>query len=104
MTGPAATFLIDVGPMAAGGGCVGRADDGRVVFVRHAVPGEQVMARVTSETTSYLRADAVEVRRGSPRVVAPCPHAGPGRCGGCRLAAIRWPASGISKRASSPSS
>ena len=61
-----------------------RAPDGRVVFVRHSLPGERVRARVTSRTTSYLRADAVEILTASPdRVVPPCPHAGPGRCGGC---------------------
>jgi tRNA/tmRNA/rRNA uracil-C5-methylase (TrmA/RlmC/RlmD family) len=75
---------LEVGSIAAGGGCVGRAPDGKVVFVRHSLPGERVRARVTSGTTSYLRADAVEVLSPSPdRVEPPCPHAGPGRCGGC---------------------
>ena len=73
-----------VGAPAAGGAFVGHADDGRVVFVRHALPGERVRARVTATTPSYLRADAVEVLSSSPdRVVPPCPYAGPGRCGGC---------------------
>ena len=75
---------LEVGAIAAGGGCVGRAPDGKVVFVRHSLPGERVRARVTARTTSYLRADAVEILTRSPdRVQAPCPHAGPGRCGGC---------------------
>ena len=72
------------GAIAAGGGCVARAEDGRVVFVRHALPGERVVAEVTSETTSFLRADVVEVLEASThRVEPPCPLAGPGRCGGC---------------------
>jgi tRNA/tmRNA/rRNA uracil-C5-methylase (TrmA/RlmC/RlmD family) len=63
---------------------VGRAADGKVVFVRHSLPGERVRAQVTASTTSFLRADAVEILTPSPdRVAAPCPHAGPGRCGGC---------------------
>jgi tRNA/tmRNA/rRNA uracil-C5-methylase (TrmA/RlmC/RlmD family) len=75
---------LDIGNIAGGGGCIGRAPDGRVVFVRHALPGERVMARVTATTTSFLRADAVEILRTSPdRVTPPCPHAGPGNCGGC---------------------
>jgi tRNA/tmRNA/rRNA uracil-C5-methylase (TrmA/RlmC/RlmD family) len=75
---------LDMGNIAGGGGCVGRAPDGRVVFVRHALPGERVMARITATTTSFLRADAVEILRASPdRVTPPCPHAGPGNCGGC---------------------
>ena len=86
--GPAPTagdvLELATGAPAAGGGCVARADDGRVVFVRHALPGERVRARVTSVTTRFLRADAVEVLEPAPgRVPAPCPHAGPGRCGGC---------------------
>ncbi|HEY6624167.1 MAG TPA: TRAM domain-containing protein, partial [Acidimicrobiales bacterium] len=78
--------LIDLrtGAIAAGGGCVARADDGRVVFVRHALPGERVVAAITAETTSFLRADAIEVLEASPdRVKPPCGYAGPGRCGGC---------------------
>jgi len=75
---------LEVGAIAAGGGCVARAPDGKVVFVRHSLPGERVRAQVTSSTSSYLRADAVEILTPSPnRVQPPCPHAGPGRCGGC---------------------
>ena len=75
---------LETGSPAAGGGCVARAPDGRVVFVRHSLPGERVRARVTATTNSYLRADAVEILEPSPeRVAPPCPHAGPGRCGGC---------------------
>jgi tRNA/tmRNA/rRNA uracil-C5-methylase (TrmA/RlmC/RlmD family) len=75
---------LETGSIAAGGGCVARAGDGRVVFVRHCLPGERVIAAVTEETKSYLRADALEIIASSPeRVTPPCPYAGPGRCGGC---------------------
>jgi tRNA/tmRNA/rRNA uracil-C5-methylase (TrmA/RlmC/RlmD family) len=76
---------LDIGAVAHGGMCVARAD-GRVVFVRHALPGERVRARVTEgrEPDRFLRADAVEILQASPdRVQPPCPYAGPGRCGGC---------------------
>ena len=74
---------LEVGNVANGGWCVAR-HEGRVVFVRHALPGERVRARITEETARFLRADAVEVLRPSPdRVTPPCPYAGPGRCGGC---------------------
>ena len=70
--------------VAHGGVCVAHAPDGRVVFIRHALPGEQVRVEVTEERKSYLRADAVEVLQPSgDRVSAPCPSAGPGKCGGC---------------------
>jgi tRNA/tmRNA/rRNA uracil-C5-methylase (TrmA/RlmC/RlmD family) len=56
-----------------------------VVFVRHALPGERVLLRVTDTSHArFWRADAVEVLRASPeRVVPRCPVAGPGLCGGC---------------------
>ncbi len=76
---------LDIGPVAHGGHCVARWD-GRVVFVRHTLPGERVRVRVTEgdESSRFLRADAVEVLDAADgRVPVPCPHAGPGRCGGC---------------------
>jgi tRNA/tmRNA/rRNA uracil-C5-methylase (TrmA/RlmC/RlmD family) len=75
-------MILTVGQVAAGGACVARGEDGRVVFVRHALPGETVRAVVTSDGARFLRADAVEVLEASPdRVPAPCRYAG--RCGGC---------------------
>src|SRR4029079_13128683 len=82
--------ILDIERVAHGGVCVAHAQDGRVVFVRHTLPGEQVRVQVTEERKSYLRADAVEVLRASPaRVAAPCPWAGPGRCGGCDWQHVR---------------
>ncbi|MDQ1482602.1 MAG: hypothetical protein QOF35_678 [Actinomycetota bacterium] len=78
-------FEAQIGKVAHGGHCVTRYD-GRVVFVRHALPGETVRVRVThgSESDRFLRGDAVEVLEASRhRVVPACPFAGPGRCGGC---------------------
>jgi len=76
--------ILTVERVAHGGSCVAHTDDGRVVFVRHALPGERVRVVVTEERSSYLRADAVEVLTPSQqRVPPPCPHAGPGKCGGC---------------------
>src|SRR5437764_6075752 len=70
--------------VAHGGWCVARPDDGPVVFVRHALPGETVRARVTDVTSRLARAEAIEILVASPdRVEAPCPHARPGGCGGC---------------------
>ena len=75
---------LTVGGPAHGGACVAR-HEGRVVFVRHALPGERVRAAVTEDRGgSFLRADAIEVLAASDdRVEAPCPYAGPARCGGC---------------------
>jgi tRNA/tmRNA/rRNA uracil-C5-methylase (TrmA/RlmC/RlmD family) len=70
----------------ATGGAVGRLEDGRVVFVRNALPGELVRVEVTESTSKFSRADAVEILEASAdRVVPPCPYAHPGGCGGCDL-------------------
>lgn len=77
---------LTIGDPAPRGECVARGPDGRVVFVRHALPGERVRAVVTEEHRSFLRADAHQVVDPSlDRVVPPCPRAGPGGCGGCDL-------------------
>ncbi|MCP9956933.1 class I SAM-dependent RNA methyltransferase [Streptomyces sudanensis] len=79
-------YEVEVGPVAHGGHCIARTGEGRVLFVRHALPGERVVARVTEgdETSRFLRADAVTVLDASKdRIEAPCPYARPGRCGGC---------------------
>jgi tRNA/tmRNA/rRNA uracil-C5-methylase (TrmA/RlmC/RlmD family) len=76
---------LEIEEIAHGGHCVAR-DDGRVVFVRHTLPGERVRAVVTEggPSSSYLRADAVEVIRPAPgRVDSRCAVSGPGGCGGC---------------------
>ena len=78
-------FEVEVGPVAHGGHCVVRLE-GRVVFVRHAVPGERVRLEVTEGTDGdrFWRADAIEVlEAAADRVQPPCPYAGPGLCGGC---------------------
>lgn len=76
---------LTVGDPAHGGTCVARFE-GRVVFVRHALPGEQVLAEVTSVRSKLAFADAVEILAASPdRVTPPCPLAYPGGCGGCDL-------------------
>ncbi|NEA51490.1 TRAM domain-containing protein [Streptomyces sp. SID10815] len=79
-------YEVEIGPVAHGGHCIARTAEGQVLFVRHALPGERVVARVTEgeEGARFLRADAVRVLEASKdRVEAPCPYAGPGRCGGC---------------------
>ncbi|WP_035305567.1 class I SAM-dependent RNA methyltransferase [Actinokineospora inagensis] len=77
-------YEVEVGTVAHGGHCVARAE-GRVVFVRHALPGERVVVEITEDRGgSFCRGDAIEVLEASPeRVEPPCPLAAPGGCGGC---------------------
>jgi tRNA/tmRNA/rRNA uracil-C5-methylase (TrmA/RlmC/RlmD family) len=88
------SLTVEVGPVAHGGHCVAR-HEGRVVFVRHTLPGETVRAVVTdgAEGSSFWRADAVEVLTpAADRVPPPCPWSGPGRCGGCDWQHVSVPA------------
>lgn len=67
----------------AGGACLARTQ-GRVAFLRGAIPGETVRARVTGHGNAgrFVRAQVLEVLEPSPdRVEPPCPVAG--ICGGC---------------------
>lgn len=68
---------------AAGGEAIARLDDGRVVFVKGALPGETVAAELTTEKKDWARAAVLEVVDASPdRVTPPCPSRLAG-CGGC---------------------
>ncbi len=71
---------------AATGGAVGRLDDGRVVFVRHALPGELVRVTISETNKKFLRGEATEILEASDqRVGPPCAYAHPFGCGGCDL-------------------
>jgi len=78
------TVEVEIGPIAHGGHCVAR-HEGRVVFVRHGIPGERAKVRITEDRGgSFCRGDAVEIIAASPdRVEAPCGYARPDGCGGC---------------------
>ncbi|MCV7289362.1 class I SAM-dependent RNA methyltransferase [Mycolicibacterium wolinskyi] len=79
-------LTLTTGPAANGGSCVAR-HEGRVVFVRYALPGETVRVRVVDERGSYWRAEVVEVIEPSPdRVDSLCPIAGVDGAGCCDLA------------------
>ncbi|OBH02212.1 23S rRNA methyltransferase [Mycobacterium sp. E2699] len=79
-------LTLVTGPPANGGSCVAH-HDGRVVFVRYALPGERVRVRITSERDSYWHAKVVEVIEPSDdRVASLCPIAGADGAGCCDLA------------------
>ena len=77
--------LVEILRPAAGGG-VARMADGRVAFVRGALVGERVRVTVRERSSTFVRAEVVEVESPSlHRVTPPCPHGGVGACGGCDL-------------------
>lgn len=73
---------LELGSFAHGGYCVARID-GRVIFVRHGLPGERVTVRLTdTKKAKFWFGDVAEVLEASPERVTPaCPVAGV--CGGC---------------------
>ena len=79
-------LTLTAGPPANGGSCVAR-HDGRVVFVRYALPGERVRVRVLAERESYWQAETIEVIEPvAGRVDSLCPIAGVDGAGCCDLA------------------
>ncbi|QYG93647.1 class I SAM-dependent RNA methyltransferase [Iamia sp. SCSIO 61187] len=74
---------VDVVRVATGGEGVGRAPDGRTLFVAGALPGERVRATVLEVRKRHGRAELVDVVHAAPgRRPPPCPHVADG-CGGC---------------------
>lgn len=78
--------------VVAGGAAIARDDDGRVVFVVGAIPGERVVAEVTEEHRDFRRAAVVDVVDPSPdRIAPPCGNVALG-CGGCGWQHVAVPA------------
>ena len=74
-------FEVELGPVAHGGHVVAR-HEGRVIFVRHGIPGEFVIVEVTGVSKNFARGDVIEVLVPSEhRVEPPCRFAK--ECGGC---------------------
>jgi tRNA/tmRNA/rRNA uracil-C5-methylase (TrmA/RlmC/RlmD family) len=74
---------VEILRVAHGGHCVGRIGD-VVCFVRHTLPGEKVIAEITSigKQNKFVFADAVEILTPSAHRIKPaCEYAG--SCGGC---------------------
>ncbi|MCX5042554.1 TRAM domain-containing protein [Aldersonia sp. NBC_00410] len=86
-------FEVRLGKPGHGGFCVGR-HEGRVVFVRHGLPGELVAATVTEDRGgSFCRADATDIVEASAdRIPALCPVSGPGGAGCCDFSHATLPA------------
>ncbi|MDB9823337.1 23S rRNA (uracil(1939)-C(5))-methyltransferase RlmD [Deltaproteobacteria bacterium] len=77
-----------VDKMAYGGHGVARLD-GFVIFVKGAVPGDRVTARIVKKKKDYADANLVEIiDPSSDRVQAPCPYSG--LCGGCSFQGLKY--------------
>ncbi len=87
---PSREIVLDLEQIAHGGESFGR-HEGKIIFVPYTIPGERVRARVVKEKKNWARAALVEVLEPSAdRVSPPCPHFGPGQCGGCQWQHIAY--------------
>ncbi|MGE0598135.1 MAG: class I SAM-dependent RNA methyltransferase [Dehalococcoidia bacterium] len=86
------TFItVRVESLVFGGAGLAHAEDGRVVFVSFAAPGELVEAQVEREYPDYIQAVTHRVIEASlDRVEPRCPLFG--ECGGCQLQHMVYPA------------
>jgi len=85
--------------MAHGGAALGRYG-GRTIFVPYTLPGEHITARVVQDKKRFAYAEAIKIDKPSPdRVEPPCPHFGPGQCGGCQWQHIDYEKQLAHKRA-----
>jgi len=84
------TLSVSIDDLAFGGDGVGRVD-GYVMFVRGGIPGDRLRVHVTEARARFGRGviEAVE-SPSADRVDAPCRYFG--RCGGCRLQHMAYPA------------
>ncbi len=67
---------------------VARREDGKVVFIEGALPGEQVQVTVHRRKNNWEQGTLAALRRESSQRVRPaCPHFGlhAGACGGCKM-------------------
>ncbi|MFM7330915.1 MAG: 23S rRNA (uracil(1939)-C(5))-methyltransferase RlmD [Brachymonas sp.] len=79
-------YVIDSLDIEAQG--VARAEDGKVVFIDSALPGERVTAITRRSKNNWEAADLVAIHKTSSLRVKPeCPHFGlhVGACGGCKM-------------------
>jgi 23S rRNA (uracil1939-C5)-methyltransferase len=84
------TVCLTIDDLAFGGEGVGRAD-GYVVFVPGGVPGDRVRVRLEQARSRFGRGVIESIEEPSAhRTEAPCPYFG--RCGGCRLQHVAYPA------------
>lgn len=79
---------LEIESLAFGGMGVSRINE-KVTFVKNAIPGQTVTARITKKRTSYLEARSLEVLSESPHFVpVKCEHFAD--CGGCTFQNLEY--------------
>jgi 23S rRNA (uracil1939-C5)-methyltransferase len=91
-------IVLHIDRLASSGEGVGRAQDGRVVFVPFTAPGDRVRVRLTEQRKRFARAEVRELlAAGSARTDPVC--AVFGSCGGCAWQHVAYAAQLEAKRA-----
>jgi len=76
-------YNIQIDAYAAEGKSIAHLEDGKVLFVENAIPGDVVNARITKEKKSWAEGKIMQVVQPSADRIDPfCPHFG--ICGGCK--------------------
>ncbi len=84
-------LIVEVQSLAAGGDGVARLEDGRVVFIPWAAPGDRLRIKLTEEKPRFARGRIREILEPGPGRREPaCPAAGD--CGGCRWQHLEYEA------------
>lgn len=90
MSDPAGEFEVTIDKVVYGGDGLAF-HEGRAVFVPFAAPGDRLRVQLTDDRKDYLRASIRQILVPSDeRRDAPCPYFG--RCGGCQLQHLSYPA------------
>jgi 23S rRNA (uracil1939-C5)-methyltransferase len=81
---------ITIEKIVHGGDAMGRAPDGRPVFITFAAPGERIRVEMRESRKGFFRARLLEVLEPAPDRIAPrCRHFG--ECGGCQFQHLAYP-------------
>src|SRR4249920_329044 len=76
------SIVVRAEKMAAGGDAIAHLADGRVAFVRGALPNELVAVQIVQSKKDFVRAEVLDVvEPAATRVTPPCPGHAAG-CGG----------------------
>jgi 23S rRNA (uracil1939-C5)-methyltransferase len=76
-------YNITIDAYAAEGKSIAHLEDGKVLFVENAIPGDVVNARIVKEKKNWAEGKVLNlVKPSADRIAAFCPHFGV--CGGCK--------------------
>lgn len=88
---------LHIDRLAAGGDGVGRAPDGRAVFVPFTAPGDRARVRLVETRARFARGEVVTLLEASPQRTDPLCEVF-GSCGGCAWQHVRYDAQLEAKR------